>query len=589
MIVFFGSLALLFYFFLLGAFWPSRRPQEAGVLVWSMFAKSLYLSWFIFLVSFLTPLGDIARLLLVLGLLASIYCLIRPGNSSILIPTAISLKNRILVFFCFSVAIVLSGPALESIGTIFTDWDPVVSWNKWAIELTGNEYHPVNAAYPVLFPALWSLIYEAQQTTDVWLVAKTSLIIPPTMLLALLASESFYGRVVPAIFGLFFVWVFLLSDYNDTIAYLTSGHMDWPVAIIGCACAYLGLAAARAYDDKNKISETTLWTAVITGAIAAIIKQAGVMFLMSTTILIVILAATRELKWRNAATMMTVAALPLLSFICLFEFSGNKEVLGNIEQLSGLSAEALGSNKIAGAFQLLFAPIHPAFLFCLLAGCASNVFFIKRRQAQYALILCLFAGIGFWIFADCCSYDRRNGVWLLGLLIPAAVSGFELALNRTIGGLIPSSQSMRFREYKAPALQALVVAFFLLIVFFVGAVHPDANILSRQKELQRHVGIEDVNSFLYKNEEQLQNASAIISYYQMMDYLPGFSGKLVRCRSNNIACIRQKSQLFDGEVYVFYHKGLAGKAKGTYRRWIRKGRAHVVSETDRFMLIRLDK
>ncbi len=587
MIVFFGTLALFFYFFLVGALWPSRQPHEAGVLVWDFFAKSLYLSWFIFIVSFLTPLGDISRVLLVAGLFASAFFLTRPENIQILIPASFPFPNRVATLICVSAAILMCGPIFSSIGTIFTGWDPVVSWNRWAMELSDTVYRPASAAYPILFPALWSLIYEAQQTTDVWIIAKATLVVPPFLLLALFASESIYGRIVPAIAGILLVWACLLNDYNDAIDYLTSGHMDWPVAIIGCACAYLGVAAARAHDAKDQNTNAIIWVAVITGAVAAITKQAGVMFLAATLILAVASTVLNKSGWKNLGAKLMIAIAPLLSFLILFESSGNKKVLGNVEQLSNLSEITLGNDRISGAFGLLFMPIHPAVIILLFLGCAGNLFFLKRRQAQYAIILCLLAGIGFLIFSDCCSYDRRNGVWVLGFLIPAAVSGFEIASNKIMQNYALSSRSVRFSGRTASVFRVLTAAIIFTVALILGFTHPDTTVLSRQNDLQRHIGIKSVNAFLYANEQELQNASAIISYYQLMKYLPVFSEKFVHCNSHDIACIRRKSSLFNGDVYVFYHKGLAGKASRTYGRWIDRGRAQVVSETEKFMLLRL--
>lgn len=591
MSVFFGTFALFFYSLLVGAFWASRQPHEAGVLVWDFFAKSLYLSWFIFIVSFLTPLGDISRVFIVAGFFASTYFLSRSETVQILVPASSSALNRVANFICVSAAILLCGPIFASIGTIFTGWDPVVSWNRWAMELSGNVYRPVNAAYPILFPALWSLIYEAQQTPDLWVIAKASLVIPPFLLLALIVSESFYGRIVPAFFGMLFIWAFLLNDYNDAIDYLTSGHMDWPVAVIGCACAYMGVAAARAHDVKehNRNANATIWVAIVTGAIAAITKQAGVMFLAATLILAVASTVLEKSGWRKFAAMLVVAITPLLSFLIFFQASGTRRILGNAEQLSDLSERALGNDRMAGALGLLFTPIHPAVIILLFLGCAGNCIFLKHRQAQYAILLCLLAGIGFWIFSDCCSYQRRNGVWIFGLLIPASLAGLELLSNKFLHSYFSGNVCRRPNQLSPTIIGGSVAMITISISLAMGLSHPNNMALNRQRELQRHIGAEAANTFLYASEKELQNASAIISYYQMMKYLPEFSEKFVYCNSHDIACIRRKSPLFDGAVYVFYDKGRAGNASGTYGRWIGRGRAKIVSETKRFMLLRLTK
>lgn len=54
----------------------------------------------------------------------------------------------------------------------FVDWDALVSWNRWAIELYSNKYYPMNTGYPILFPAIWSLIYKMQGNFVINIFAK---------------------------------------------------------------------------------------------------------------------------------------------------------------------------------------------------------------------------------------------------------------------------------------------------------------------------------------------------------------------------------------------------------------------------------
>ena len=65
---------------------------------------------------------------------------------------------------------------------IFMTTDAVESWNRWAIELSRNTYNPYNAAYPLLFPGIWSLVYKAQGASSVWIFAKLTLFVGPMIL-----------------------------------------------------------------------------------------------------------------------------------------------------------------------------------------------------------------------------------------------------------------------------------------------------------------------------------------------------------------------------------------------------------------------
>ena len=151
-----------------------------------------------------------------------------------------------------------------------------------------------------------------------------------------------------------------------------------------------------------------------------------------------------------------------------------------------------------------------------------------------------------------------------------------------------SSITRLTRRIRIRTFCVAVTCSFLTAAFF-GITNPNAKVITQQAHLQRQIGVKAANRFLYANEKELQNASAIISYYKIMEYLPGFSEKYIRCLSHTIGCIRKKAREVDGDVYVFYHKGLAGNATQTYRNWIDTGRARIVDETDKYMLIQLIK
>ncbi|MCK5745017.1 MAG: hypothetical protein KAH44_02340, partial [Oricola sp.] len=163
-------------------------------------------------------------------------------------------------------------PALSSFGTVFSVWDAVVSWNRWGVELSRNEYEPYNAAYPILWPAVWSLIYEAQGSTTLWFIAKASIAAPLLATAFLIADQIKRPHLVSgAILALLAALVF-----STQTSMVVSGYMDLPLAMTGLGALVLLIHAVD--EPFNERRDELFMLAVITSAVAIITKQAWIIF-----------------------------------------------------------------------------------------------------------------------------------------------------------------------------------------------------------------------------------------------------------------------------------------------------------------------
>lgn len=180
-------------------------------------------------------------------------------NYRLYLPVIIVVFTTLLSFACVASYKISGNPALYTI--LYTTNDAVVSWNRWATELAHNFYRPYNAGYPVLFPGIWSLIYKAQGTTDIWFLTKGSLIIIPVIVILCISQFMERGALFTWIVGILFFGHFFSRD--RILKSLGDGHMDAPVAALMLASSCLLISAL---DDPPDRTGRRLLTASVSWA-----------------------------------------------------------------------------------------------------------------------------------------------------------------------------------------------------------------------------------------------------------------------------------------------------------------------------------
>ena len=162
--------------FLLGTAGPRLESRSASDYFFHVFSRALFYSWvFVFLIYLLDL--DIDRFLLYVMVLSSI--LLYRVNA--IITFKVNRSSAIVALGLFLVPLFYylaqaNFPVLRY-DLVFVRSVAVVSWNRWAMELFQNEYRPLNSAYPILFPGLWSLIYKSQVTSEIWIFTKLTMVI----------------------------------------------------------------------------------------------------------------------------------------------------------------------------------------------------------------------------------------------------------------------------------------------------------------------------------------------------------------------------------------------------------------------------
>jgi hypothetical protein len=528
--VFYGLLAAVFYPLLIGAVWPARDGAGLGEALLGQTGKSLWISWILVFVSYWLKLPDLLLPLLVVVALA---VFLQWHTRRTHVGFASDPLRLICVMFVVAVVLLFCADILlREYSAIFEGWDSIVSWNRWAIELSDNEYNPMSAAYPVLFPGIWSLVYKAQGDTSVWFLAKLTLFTVPIMLglsVILLVERR---RFLPAaIVGIFVAYYFFVSHSVPML----SGYMDIPVAalmLLAGVCIFLATTSFSEGRVAEALSDTTL-AGVFTG-LSTITKAPGIILLALFFFMLVLAVINSHLRFRTAFGFSVVAALPLLCYLAIY-LPLKSDLFGIVPHLEQLAKQsAKGESRFWHAFQLVWTMIPPAALLLAVAVGLVNVAKVKRIDGAMGVVFLVASFIGTLLYADCCSYDSRNGWWIISLVVLSAVFG----LSSVDAFLLRKSAALSAVSIPTVAIPAVILVIGAASAAVIGLEIPDDRARQIQEDRQWKIIEADVNALIRSKLDVLGKDGMLVSSYQAAGWLPGMRARYSLCFPNDIVCVR---------------------------------------------------
>ncbi|MCF6263392.1 MAG: hypothetical protein L3J24_07390 [Xanthomonadales bacterium] len=417
----FLTLLLVFYS---GYALRGRNCNTISEMIASSFLYSMLISWLVFLCAYFFNLSMGSLAALIIGVTAGCYWL---GNKTAIVSTgAFRGKNLIL-----SLLILLLGAVLvyftylyvqKFYMPVFTFWDSVASYNRWAIELQEGKYTVGGAAYPILYPGLWSVIYRLQDDSTLWLISKATLVAAPLSLFIYTISLSLERRSL-------FPVVFIISCTGLIIfrtPYFLSGMMDIAVVIIGMlSCLLLW---------KESTEEKSGSLSLLSGGVASMIKQAGLAFLLLAILMKLVEARGLKKFMRNHWKAVLLGLSLPLSFLAFFLlYNDFQQIPGSFHGLKRVAENAAnGSELIPHALSIAYAYfplkiILPISLFFLL-----GIYFSTPKMRYLSIFSLLIAMIGALIWMFISSYDIRNLYWSLILVIFSASIGLDVIVHKIV-------------------------------------------------------------------------------------------------------------------------------------------------------------
>jgi len=316
MITFNAIMGLFFSVYFAGLLWPHQNKDSSIAAAFSAcFARSLLTTWLVVVMAYFFPVGHLLVYFMYAGYALILLRFYRRHDIS---KVHMLRGSRLGSVFSFAGFLVITGMVLVVVNVfshyelIFRGWDAVVSWNRWAIELSKHSYSGSSAHYPIFIPGVWSFIYHLQGTSDIWGFAK--LFIPLSVVIM-----CFYGVLLlydgRAFLGLSVVAS--LALVTTTLRYdLTTGYMDAPLSVF-ILFGYLLIIHALRDQHTQGFFGKLVYGFLILG-IAAAIKGPGLIALFPAVVLIIFLALYGLISLRQSIFSLLIMALPFTLFLIIF-------------------------------------------------------------------------------------------------------------------------------------------------------------------------------------------------------------------------------------------------------------------------------
>ena len=394
---------------------------------------------------------------------------------------------------------------INNIGTVFVNWDAIVSWNAWAQDWAQGVMPNIHLTYPQLIPINLSLTYVLIGDYQITLFAKAVMgvfiVLTALTLLELSIERKKYGY-------LFAVVLLYLLDKKFMIDFLTDGYADIPVAFMAWITLIPFLTNDDLYHDRKDFI-----LSILLAAAAGMTKQVGLYVLA-----LIPLAAFLQTKLRSKKqTLFCLAVLGVgILLVLTWYLPRGLDVLQGLEesgwdryirhaadvQDSSSPIMRIGSALLGlGKYVVLFALLLPAI-------------FMLEKKFKILILAYLIPYTLLW--GAIASYAVRN----LSLIFPllAVICGLTLAALMEYG--------IRFLGWIKVGRwsSALLVLLALLPIVYLGLRWSDEKLTFLWEEEQRQIFAPEINEAIYALDFSRDQCQKVLTNYPV-DYLPGMEGR----------------------------------------------------------------
>ena len=205
------------------------------IIVWILYALHSYSQYSIYALIIIELFILFKFKSLIFQDLFYFYNLISQQFISIIKTKSIDLFSFLLVVFCIYYFYLLK---LNGFLTVFTHWDAVVSWNRWAIEIHDGTFQG-SRGYPLAIPILFSLISTITNEVNIQTFVKYICIYWPFLGgLVIFRCGCFFPKL-KNLFGVAAIlYLYLLSKGSWTSDFIFSGLVDPFMAAFGAIFIY---------------------------------------------------------------------------------------------------------------------------------------------------------------------------------------------------------------------------------------------------------------------------------------------------------------------------------------------------------------
>ncbi|WP_167631294.1 hypothetical protein [Mariprofundus ferrooxydans] len=454
-------------------------------------------------------------------------------------------------------------------GTVFTKWDAVVSWNRWAVSWYNLQLPLDSWTYPQALPILYSLSYAFIDDVRVQLFAKfIAILFPLAALVTLFRIAGLSEKYRKYVFLTIPIFIYLLGKTGGEyygIQLIVSGYADGAMAYYGVLACYVFILLSQ----ESGANVSGMWTnrilvlATIAIAGAAVTKQPAVLLAGLFPFVWYYYIGQREGKGGVVRTVWLC--------LILFLFITPWYIYKLFEVYSGHESLAIGTYNSAISVVWYLRPLHAVQMFFDGYGW---VWFpvlalgLRNPLARKLAILVVLPVFMLWAFVV--SYDLRS----LSLALPSVAFIFAtgcyefwgIARNYIAGRFAfvawlalllasnfmdiptlmawPNSVPKKFfvvifialisagmlfwfcQKWRVSQRAIILLTISVMIIFITGMsfILPtgiNEKIIARSIYLQQKIGSSDVNDYLLKYFSDHNYSETLASNYLFLGFIPG--------------------------------------------------------------------
>jgi len=422
----------------------------------------------------------------------------------------------VLVLFLLSARSVLwaVGILIQNLGSVFSVWDAVVSWNRWATIWAESQIPLESRFYPQLIPLNWSIAYVLLGSTTLQFFAKGIMPLFTLMILLGFISLAIQTKKFHFLFSVVLLQPLLKDFLNNG---LSNGYVDIAVAFFTFATLYFLIKAQETSEIEQR--QQLYFLGAIFSAGAAITKQSGVYIALCYPILVYADVFFSKLSVGKKQLTIWIASFAAISVIWVswYAFKEIQIMTGidraNIDTLIDLSANRFDNMSLLGQIAAAIGQYREFIALFIVIGLVFP--WMDRFYKVLTLLFLPYPVLWAWM----ASYDTRNLAIFLPVL--ALLSGY--CIDKLILQIVNLGEKVRILRtplYVPVTLACMVV---LGLNFMLSPLALD----QRQWDLQKEIFSPAKNQVLYDLVDENGPQTRILTNYPM-NYLPELGQYQVR-------------------------------------------------------------
>jgi hypothetical protein len=476
--------------------------------------------------------------------------------------------------------------------SVFTAWDAVVSWDRWATNWYNNQLPNQTWHYPQLIPANWSLTYQFMGNSRIKFFAKDFMGFIEVYILLVIFILGIIRREVGYFFG-----VILTAWLQWMLGSRGNGYVDSSVAFFSLSAVACLLIAKNVHQNEG----TYIYIGAVFAAGAAITKQAGLWIVLAYPFLLIFtnIKENRKHLYRYIPGILLIFLLVISPWYGYKEYqiSIGKDNSEFIDITSLATQNRSWQQRLDHSLVLVLTSLSSQALIGRLIITSLCVLMLFAWENKFYQALLGFIIIPFTIFwALFFSYDTRNLNLAIPLIGLTAGIGLQNILHKIFNpwdSLKTTSLSdkpeMPVASYSLVKILKSIKVFYLIIpviaIFLLPIRYPDSYMLSSSIAEQKKIGYPWLNKKIYEDQSEHSFNGKILTDYQYLGSLPELEQYYLFGLSNNPA--RFTKQINDTSVsYVLLNSVWAAPDVIEYiRQNIAKGSMQIIFEKDTFLFV----